>query len=114
MNDSKTMVERIISDGEQVALADAGKCVGEMRNGPAVHPCTMGRWALWGVRSATGRRVYLDHARLGGKTVTTRAALVRFFAEQSERPNDVPIPRTPTERQRAAERATAELEAMGV
>jgi hypothetical protein len=56
----------------------------------------------------------LEHYRAGGKLITSRQALARFFAAQTEADTTTAAaPRTPTQRQRAAGNAARELEKLG-
>jgi hypothetical protein len=114
MSSAHEMVERLLAEGDRVGLQAAGVIVGESNGGAAAHPTTISRWCLRGIKLTDGRVVRLEHYRCGGRIITTRAAIVRFLAAQTEAPNDTPTPRTPTERRRAAARASAELEALGV
>jgi hypothetical protein len=76
------------------------------------------RWIVKGVRSPSGALVRLEGLRLGDRWVTSREALQRFAealtpcldAPQENPPN----PRAPGRRQRASERAAAELERLGI
>lgn len=42
------------------------------------HTSTLWRWARRGVMARTGERVWLDHARFGGRVFTTRVWLQEF------------------------------------
>ena len=107
------MVARLLSE-DRLTPAEAGKLVGVLECGATVSPCTILRWCLRGVRKPDGTRLYLEHFRAGGRYATSRQALVRFLAAQTGGPEPGAAVRTPTERRRACERATAELDAMGV
>ena len=59
----------------------------------------------------------LDHFRGAGKLMTSKAAIFRLLAAQqdpveSAEPSTIPLP-TPTERRRAIEAASREMEAAG-
>jgi hypothetical protein len=72
------------------------------------------RWATSGVQGPNGQRIYLEVARLGGKLISTPGAIRRFVLAQT--PHDdiaAATPRTMRQRQRAAEKAGRELEALG-
>lgn len=74
------------------------------------------RWITRGVTGPGGQRVKLEAARLAGKWITTPAAIGRFVEAQTPRPDDAPppAPRTSGVRRRAADRATRELERLGI
>ena len=116
MSDATAMIERLLGEGAKVSMAAAGALLGEGQGGTAIHPSTVARWCLKGVKLPSGRRLALEHLRAGGKILTTRAAIVRFLAGQTATPdaNAGPGPRTPAARRRATDAAAAELEAMGV
>jgi hypothetical protein len=107
-NDATAMIERLPNEPEKLGMAAAGVLLGEGCGGAPIHATTVTRWCLKGVKVQGGRRVKLEYIRAGGKLITTRPAVVRFLAAQTE------TPRTPTQRRKAAEAAAAELEAMGV
>lgn len=113
VHDGEGQVQRLL-DEEKLTMAAAAKALGttEGRDSP-IHPSTVVRWCTRGVRLAGGRVVKLEHLRLGGRLLTTRQALARFVAAQTETAGETPTVRTPTQRQRAADRAAAELEKMG-
>jgi hypothetical protein len=77
---------------------------------------------MTGVVGPSGQRVYLEAARLGGRWVTTPAAIRRFVAAQTPAHGDAskpttdttPTPRTPSKRRKASERAAEELERVGI
>ncbi|VTR92156.1 : DUF1580 [Gemmata massiliana] len=113
MTDSTTMVERLLGENGKLSMVAAGVLLGEGQGGSPIHPTTVTRWCLKGVR-VNGAKLKLEHLRAGGKLLTTRAAIVRFLAAQTDAPEPVSAPRTPTQRRRAAEHAEAELEKLGV
>lgn len=77
-----------------------------------VSPKTVGRWAQRGVRG-----VKLESIQIGGRLMTTTAALNRFLAALNSAPTSgtstTPAPRSPTARQKASAAAAAELEKLG-
>jgi hypothetical protein len=82
-------------------------------------PCSLGcvlRWVLKGVRSPAGELVRLEAIRLGGRWITSREAVQRWAEKLTPRLDGeaAPAPRTATARRRAADKASKELEAMGV
>ena len=114
MMNTETMVERLLGEPDKMGMYAAGVMLGESNGGAPIHATTVTRWCLRGVKLSGGRRVHLEHIRAGGKLITTRAAIVRFLAAQTETPEPACTLRTVTERRRAADAAAAELEAMGV
>lgn len=50
------------------------------RSGRAVHPNTIWRWAMRGLKARSGRIVKLEVAKIGGRNCTSKEALDRFFA----------------------------------
>ena len=68
----------------------------------------MARWIVTGVRGAV-----LETIRIGGRRLTSREALSRFFAAQNA--TGTPAPQfTPSQRQRMAETANRACEAAGL
>lgn len=110
---TQAMVARLLDEPDRLSMPEAARWVGSTQGGPPIHPATVTRWCVKGVKLPDGRRVRLEHVRVGGKLVTTKGALVRFFAAQTATVSDVAHPHTPSDRRRAADRAAAELEAMG-
>ena len=111
-----TLIERIISEGA-IGCAEAARLFGTFRAGRPCHPATLSRWCIAGVRARDGRRVKLEHFRGAGKLMTSQPAIFRFLAAQqdpaeSAEPSTIPLP-TPTQRRRAIEAASREMEAAG-
>jgi hypothetical protein len=86
---------------------------------------TIFRWVLKGTHARTidtegkahkGQLVKLEAIRVGGRWVTSREALQRFFEALTEVAggSERPVPRTATRIRRASERASRELEAAGI
>jgi uncharacterized protein DUF1580 len=96
-------------------LAAAAKLIPPGRSGKHTHLSTLLRWILQGVKSPSGEIVRLEAARLGSRWVTSREALQRFSERLTPRSDEPasPPPRTPGKRQRASEKADAELEKLG-
>jgi hypothetical protein len=100
-----------------VPLAAACKLVPPARNGRACHISTLVRWIMDGVKAPNGDRVRLEALRMGNRWFTSREALQRFAERLTPRldaTETTPAPRTPRARQRASERAAAELERVGI
>lgn len=73
-----------------------------------IAPCTMARWIQRGVRG-----VVLETVIIGGRRLTSREALQRFFSAQNA--DQTPAPSiTSSQRQRQSEAARRELEKMGI
>ena len=99
-----------------VTVAGAARLFGDFQEDTPLHPSTLVRWITRGVKLADGRRVRLEAARVGAKFVTSKEAVLRFVAAQTEagNPTGADAPRTPAARTRASEKAAAELEAIGI
>lgn len=97
-------------------LTQACRLAGRGRGGRPVHLSTLLRWILTGCRGPGGRRIHLEAVRLGSRWVTTAEALQRFAEALTPKvgPDDRPMPRTPTARRRASERAARRLERAGI
>jgi hypothetical protein len=115
------LTERLLEEieaGQGETLTRAARRVPRTRRD---RPVTLGclfRWITTGVIGPDGRRVKLEAGRLAGKWVTTPGAIRRFIEAQTPRESaeeaSVPVPRSPAKRQRASERAAAELEQLGI
>jgi hypothetical protein len=97
-------------------LTEAAKLVPAAHGGRKTHISTLLRWILDGVNSPSGVKVRLEAVRLGNRWITSKEALQRFAERLTPAVGDMPpaTPRTPTQRQRAAERAGAELDRIGI
>ncbi|MDB5344354.1 MAG: hypothetical protein JWP89_2731 [Schlesneria sp.] len=73
-----------------------------------VSAATMARWIQRGVR---GTR--LETVLLGGRRLTSREALVRFFNSQNTAESPEPPPISPTQRRKQAETANRLLQEAG-
>ena len=72
---------------------------------------------LDGVTAPSGEKVRLEGVRLGNRWITSKEALQRFAEQLTPAIGDTPtpaVPRTPTQRQRAAERAGEALDRIGI
>ncbi|MDB5311929.1 MAG: hypothetical protein JWO38_6131 [Gemmataceae bacterium] len=76
------------------------------------HPSTPIRWATSGARAVDGRVVKLEAVRLGCRWLSSEAAFARFMTALATPLGQEPV-RSPASRNRASERAAAELEKMG-
>jgi hypothetical protein len=100
-----------------IPLASARKLVPPGRGGRQTHLSTLLRWILRGSKDPDGKLVRLDACRVGGRWMTSAAALQRFAEALTPRldgADNASTPRTPGQRQRAADRAGKELEKLGI
>jgi len=81
------------------------------------------RWCRKGILSRSGKRIKLEHRRIGGRLFVPKGALEAFFRRLTESDNDhfdkqrpVPSPRTRTssQRHRQIEQAKNALERAGI
>ena len=111
------LVETIIAEGP-IGMGPAARLLGTFQGGRACHPGTVTRWAVAGIRHS-GAVLKLEAVRVGGRLVTSRAAVVRFLAAQqgdvkvATLVSESPSLRSPSIRQASSERAAAQLEAQG-
>lgn len=106
----------MLFDEEPISLTQAAEKFPGHRGANRLHPATLTRWILKGVRGTDGTVVKLEAVHLGGRWLTSEAALRRFAAALTAAgtpAGDAPQSRTPTDRQRASERAADELRDMG-
>lgn len=109
------LVEKILSEGP-IGLSAAAKLYGNFRGGRPTSPSTVHRHFAKGVPLADGTVVRLEGIYVSGRVMTSRAAVVRFFAAQNPPDDHQPAPSiaTRTTRNRLAAAAEAELDALGV
>jgi hypothetical protein len=104
--------------GDGLSLAEAARVVPSFRPGKPTHGATVWRWAAKGVRLPNGQLVKLETCRIGGRQMTSRAALGRFIEAQTPPadtdPGPTPVPPTPAKRKQAATRASEELNRIGI
>ncbi len=92
-----------------ISLADVPANLPDRRGGKRPHVSCIYRW---GQRGCKG--IKLEVLQVGGTKCTSLEALQRFFERLSAQANgEQPRARTTTQRQRAAEKANAELAAAG-
>jgi hypothetical protein len=99
------LVERLTSEG-LISMKDAAKLYGR-----ATHKSTATRHAVKGVKLADGTVIRLEAIRVSGALVTSRAAVLRFFAAQNAPADATPAEPTPTPKQRNRAAAAASKEA---
>jgi hypothetical protein len=104
-----------------IPLAEACKLIPAARQGKRTHLSTLLRWILQGARGPGGETIHLEAIRLGNRWMTSREALQRFAERLTPPPTDTSAaitprtpPRTPTQRQRASDRAEKELAKAGI
>jgi len=118
-----TLFERLqiiheVLSGDSLSLAEAARLVPAFRPGKPTHTSTVWRWSAKGVRLHDGTIVKLETCRIGGRQMTSRAALARFIAAQTppaetdSRP--MPVPASPAKRNRMATRASKALDEIGI
>lgn len=67
-------------DEDVLGTAAAARYLSERLRGARYSPAGIFRWMRNGVLADDGTRVYLEHARLGRRLITSRQALARFAA----------------------------------
>lgn len=97
----------VLTDEPLVPLKEAVAFFGRVK-GKAIHPCTLTRWVLAGVRVGK-QRVRLEGVRQGSKWFTSREAAARFLeaTTRAALPHAKQSPRR-TEEQRAADHEATE------
>jgi hypothetical protein len=108
-----------IAAGEGKPLSAIAKGIHPNRGGKPVTLSCILRWGQAGLKLPDGTKVFLEMVRLGGRWLTTPAALGRFITSQTPAPGADPSVCTPARRsaarkQRAARLAAAELERAGI
>ena len=101
---------------EPITLAAAAKMFPPTRQGRPISLSAIFRWISDGIKGPEGKRIRLDAARIGGRWLTSVAALERFAMAQTPRFGEEITPkiRTLGQRQRASEAAARELEKAGI
>lgn len=115
--DNLQVIDEILA-GDGISLAQAARLVPAFRPGRPTNPATVWRWAAKGVRLSNNTVIKLETCRIGGRQMTSRAALGRFIAAQTMpadvEPGPTPAATTPAKRNRQATRASEELDRIGV
>lgn len=103
-----------VEAGEGITLARAAKLI-PGASGKHANPSTLFRWTVSGARAVDGERVKLEFLRVGGRIVTTQAAVRRFMLALTNGTTTAPTPapRSPAQRRRAVEKAEKRLIEMG-
>lgn len=111
-----TVIDEILS-GDSLSMSAARRVPAHRGNAACAVASTIWRWHKKGTRTPDGRRVYLEMARIGGKWMTSLAALKRFLLAQMPpavgEAAPAPKPRTTRQRQTAVERAGKRLAELG-
>jgi hypothetical protein len=98
-----------------IGLRQLAEHVPPLRKGHPVNPSTLFRWIHDGVKLDDGSVVRLEGLRLHGRWLSSLEALQRFLLAQTPTLDEPgPLPRTPTARRRASDRAAAELDRIGI
>jgi hypothetical protein len=115
MIESVSQVLQEVRDGQGVGLAGvARKFPNDRTNGQGhINASTVFRWCLVGCKGATGQRIRLQHVRIGSRILTSWPAVERFISSLTAPVEPSPIPRSPTQRQRASASAARALEVAG-
>jgi hypothetical protein len=105
-----------IRAGDGLSISRAGHQFPAARgDGPGVDHSTTFRWATLGVKLPDGSRLKLEAVRVGGRWLTSNAAIARFVKAQTDIANPSPVPtpktRTPSARQKAIDAANKRLAA---
>lgn len=109
-----------IAAGGGLALGQAARRFPSYRNSRPVNPSTVWRWLTDGVRLPSGRRLRLEAARIGGRWLTSAAAIERFIRAQTPALDPEPTTksattnRTAKQRARDTERTRRELDQIGI
>ena len=99
-----------------VTLSAVARTIPGARGATRISPTTVWRWCVKGTNTPDGRLVKLEYYRVGARVMTTAEAVRRYITALTLTPTDAPTQpaaRTPSERQRASEKAAKELERMG-
>lgn len=107
------MPDTLFNDEPLITLSEAASRFPGHRGAERLHPATLTRWILRGVRAVDGRRVKLEAVRVGCRWLTSEPALTRFAAALCATHNPPPLSQSPATRRKASERAAAELERLG-
>jgi hypothetical protein len=101
-----------VSQGDAVSTSGVGRMLPGRSPGKTVDPSTVFRWISHGIRRSDGARVRLEAIKIGGRFITSKAAVQRFLVASNEAETVNTSEATETKQTRAA-KASAKLEAMG-
>ena len=101
---------------EPITLAAAARLFPPTRQGRPISLSAIFRWISDGIKGPDGKRIRLEAARVGGRWLTSVAALERFAQAQTPQFSDEPATRirTPNQRLRESQAAALELEKDGI
>ena len=110
-----TQVIQEIMGGDALGLGAAARKVPAHRGEGQANPSTIWRWINMGAKARDGRTVRLESARIGGRWMTSAAALARFFAALTpvDGQNPAAPACAPSARRRSAEGADRRLTTSG-
>ena len=98
---------------QRITLSQAASRYPGSRGAARLHPATLTRHILRGVRALDGRSVRLEAERLGCRWFTSEAALQRFAAALGADPTPETPPRSEDAQSKASAAAGKRLEKMG-
>jgi Protein of unknown function (DUF1580) len=101
----------MLTDELLISLSQAAARFPGHRGAARLHPASLTRWILSGVKAVDGRRVKLEAVRLGCRWLTSEAALQRFADALATRAGESPTV-SPTVNRKASEWAGAQLDRM--
>jgi hypothetical protein len=109
-------MKTVIAKQVYLSLSQAAALLPVGRGGARIHPATLSRWILAGVRAPGGRRVRLAGLRCGSRWLTTEEALEQFMLDcAGPVAIDQPAPvRSPGQARRSHQRAEKQLAAAGI
>lgn len=116
MSTPNSLIQQEVAGGGGLSPAQTAKRFPSVKaddDDTRVNPSTVWRWITRGLKLPDGRRVRLEAVRLGASYLTSEPAILRFIAAQQRGADPITPPRTRRQRDRAADRAGAELERMG-
>jgi hypothetical protein len=97
-----------ILDENPISLEAAARVVPPARGGDRCHISTLVRWIRKGALAPNGSRARLEAIRLGGRWLTSRAAIQRFCEALTPRLDTDTAPSRPTRTPRQADRASVQ------
>lgn len=109
----ESVFDEVMEHGGLGFAAVARKFPAHRGDAKSLDSSTVFRWHARGVRGPSGAFVKLAAIRVGGKFVTSEAAVRRFVATLSEPALEPAPPRSPAARNKASAAAAKQLEKMG-
>lgn len=107
-------VQHLSAEG-LIGMRAAARIYGEAKDGKPPHASTPTRHAISGVKLHDGRVLKLEVIRIAGRLMTTRQAVLRFFAAQNgdtDPPTAPPVSASPRQRTRQQTAASRKLDAI--